>query len=371
MKPQIAVFIAGIFLAFSSWAQDSTDVDPRFAKLIEEFEAESAEKVDGAFETKLGQLNGQLDLALEREEQKAIKAGNLDLVTAIRAERKSLADNNAISDGDGENLPAKLNQFREAWRTQKGKLDEDRRAAANSAAAGFHKKLQELETALTKESKIEEALAVRSYREKFVAGRGVATPSAAADNTWITIMDGKSLSGWRASNPGAFQVVEKGIKAEKTGPSGRGYLFYTGEGTTPVEFKSFEIKIRLHAFRVGNANSGLFYHVPKSSAANLEPGDGLEINIANSNQLMNQTGAIWDIKPVKKPLLNQKESHELIIRITDDEILVTADGNEIMKHDPSSGSKKAYKPEGGAIALQANSEGACYVFEKIEIRKLD
>ena len=186
------------------------------------------------------------------------------------------------------------------------------------------------------------------------------------DDGWVTILDGKSLDGWTTEQPRAFQIVARGIQAKKPGPKVGGMLFYSGDDNIPDVFRSFEVRMRLHVEGVGSANSGFFFHVPTNDSKG-----GTEINIANSNMLMNQTGSIWDIKPVKKPLLGQKESYELIIRVTEDEILVTADGREINRHDPSTGRIKAYDPKGGAIGLQSNSTDAAYVFEKIEIRKLD
>ncbi|MFT5469458.1 MAG: hypothetical protein ACI8UO_004579 [Verrucomicrobiales bacterium] len=342
-------------------AQDAASPDPRIAA-AQAYQAERKSVVESPFAEKLGQLNGQLDLALARDEEMAIEAGDLDLVTAIQAERKYLDENAAVSDND-ENAHVKMKRYREAWRSQNAKLDSEQEAVGKALTAKFAGELQKLETTLTKERKIQDALAVRKLRESLAEGSSVA---AETKDGWATILDGKSLSGWRTSTPAAFQIVERGIRAQKPSDSESGMLFYTGEDDAPDVFHSFEVRIRVHVDEAGSANSGFFFHVPIGK----EDG-GVEINLANSNVLKNQTGTIYDIKSVKKPLLGQKETFELIIRVTESEILVTADGREIMRHDPSTGAKKAYDPAGGAIALQSNSTGPAYVFEQIEIRNLD
>jgi hypothetical protein len=135
-------------------------------------------------------------------------------------------------------------------------------------------------------------------------------------------------------------------------------------------FTDFEVRFRLHSEgEQGKANSGFFYHMPESMPENTQSG-GAEINIANGSDLQNQTGSIWDVKNVKNSLRGQDSTFELVIRVTADEILVTADGREIMRHDPSKGPSPAYFPKGGAIALQANSTPAAYIFEEISIRQL-
>jgi hypothetical protein len=142
--------------------------EERLAAAIQAYELEYRGKVGDAYESRVRKLNGQLDLALEGEEKKAIEAGDLDLVTAIRAERKSLVEKGVIETEPPANLPAVLKRFREAWEKEVHKLDAEKEQLEVEINTAFAKTLKELETALTKEAKIDEALAVRKYHEKFI-----------------------------------------------------------------------------------------------------------------------------------------------------------------------------------------------------------
>ncbi|MFT5469840.1 MAG: hypothetical protein ACI8UO_004963 [Verrucomicrobiales bacterium] len=354
-----------------SGAQDTATGDRRLATIRELYEAEKKEKVDVPFDIKLGQLNGQLDLALEREEAKAIKDGSLDLVTAIRSERKALTETLAVLNGD-VGVPAKLKQFRAAWGTQKAGLDAERATNAAALALAFGVKLEALERTLTKETKIQDALAVRKFREGLAAARPPASepapdPTAIAAG-WITILDGKSLDGWTADFPAAFQLVEGGVIARKPGPKGVGHLFYTGADSEPDVFRSFEVRIRVR-LDGDIGNSGFFFHAPPNVVG--KPTAGFEVNIANGDDLRNQTGSIWGIKDVKRPIRGQDKTFEMLIRVTEEALTVSIDGREVLNHVPESAGERTFRPSGGAIALQANSMPGAYIFERIDIRKLD
>ena len=131
MNIRLLTIFATLFALISLSAQDAATPDPRLAAAEAKHKAERETGVDAPYQKKLGQLNGQLDLALSRDEEKAIAAGDLDLVTAIQAERKSLADAGAVPEND-EKAHAKLKQFRGAWRSQKAKLDVERTVSANA-----------------------------------------------------------------------------------------------------------------------------------------------------------------------------------------------------------------------------------------------
>ena len=346
-------------------------MDPRFTTAVEAHQSEYAIKVEKEYGKKLNQLNGHLDLALGREEEKAIAAGDLDLVTAIRAERKALDEKSAVPSEGDEVAPAVVKRFRVAWRKQKADLEKARQAAATATTAAFSRQLEQLEKTLTQERKIEQALAVRDYREKQLPSNAVAPVAHAVDGAWETIFDGSSLSGWRTEQPKAFSLIDGGLEARKAGKSAKsGYLYYVGKDGEPDIFENFEVRMQLRVKDVGSANSGIFYHVPPETA-NSPVGGGIEINIANQNTLMNQTGSVFGIKAVQKPLLNQKQKFEMLIRVTSSELVVTTRGKEVIRIDPSSEKKPAYRSGGGAIVLQANSHEAAYVFERIEVRRLD
>jgi Domain of Unknown Function (DUF1080) len=90
-----------------------------------------------------------------------------------------------------------------------------------------------------------------------VLSAGFAFAADATENVdgWISLFDGKTLDGWRASEHRESCSVEDG--AIKVGGGGRSHLFYDG----PVEdhdFKNFELKLEVKA--KPGSNSGVYFH---------------------------------------------------------------------------------------------------------------
>src|SRR6185312_9181109 len=109
---------------------------------------------------------------------------------------------------------------------------------------------------------------------------------------WISLFDGKSLDGWRASDkPGTFSVEDGSIKV--AGPTS--HLYYEG----PVmnhNFKNFEFKA-LVMTRPGS-NSGIYFHTAYQDKS--FPDKGFEVQVNNSHTDWKRTGGLYDIKDTKE-----------------------------------------------------------------------
>src|SRR3990172_3046693 len=82
-----------------------------------------------------------------------------------------------------------------------------------------------------------------------------AADSASDGDGWISLFDGKSLDGWRASEHKDSCKVEDSVIV--VGGGERSHLFYDG----PVanhDFKNFELK--LEAMTQPGSNSGIYFH---------------------------------------------------------------------------------------------------------------
>ncbi|NIN37057.1 MAG: DUF1080 domain-containing protein, partial [Gammaproteobacteria bacterium] len=75
-----------------------------------------------------------------------------------------------------------------------------------------------------------------------------------SNDGWISLFDGKTLNGWKASeNEGTFSVMGKGIVVQGK----RSHLFYTG-AVENANFKDFEFKADV--MTKPGANSGMYFH---------------------------------------------------------------------------------------------------------------
>ena len=96
----------------------------------------------------------------------------------------------------------------------------------------------------------------------------------AGEGDWISLFDGQSLQGWRASeNTNSFTVQDGLIVAE--GP--RSHLFYVGPDGL-AGFTNFEFAAEVLS-RPG-ANSGIYFHTDFQASG--WPGQGFEVQINNT-----------------------------------------------------------------------------------------
>jgi 3-keto-disaccharide hydrolase len=119
-----------------------------------------------------------------------------------------------------------------------------------------------------------------------------ASQNSARSEGWISLFDGKSLSGWKASDKeGTFSVRDGMIVVN--GP--RSHLYYVG----PVEnhnFKNFELKADV--MTTPGSNSGIYFHTAYQEQG--WPDKGFEVQVNNSHTDWKRTGGLYDIKDVRE-----------------------------------------------------------------------
>jgi hypothetical protein len=117
---------------------------------------------------------------------------------------------------------------------------------------------------------------------------------------WVSLFDGQSLDGWRASeNVESFSVVDGALACD--GP--RSHLFYVGpaEGTS---FQNFELETEVLAHT--GANSGIYFHTSFQEEA--WPEQGFEIQVNNSQGRhgdyleMKKTGSLYGYRNLYRGL---------------------------------------------------------------------
>jgi uncharacterized protein len=193
----------------------------------------------------------------------------------------------------------------------------------------------------------------------------VATPSWAQDKTgWVSLFDGKSLDGWRASeNPKSFRVEDGILIAD--GP--RAHLFYEGS-LQDAKFRDFEMRMDVKTFP--RANSGIFFHTRYQDSG--WPGQGYEVQINATHSDRIKTGSIYGVKNVMDTAPHQdNEWFHLHFIVKGKEVLVNVDDkvvNHFVEPDDVSGSRRIGE---GTVAIQAHDPNSVIHFRNIELRVLD
>jgi len=116
-------------------------------------------------------------------------------------------------------------------------------------------------------------------------------PAPAASTTppegWVSLFDGKSLDGWKASDdPDTFQVQNGDIIVYGK----RSHLFYVGD-IHGHDWKNFELKCDVLT-RPG-ANSGVYFHTAFQEVG--WPDKGFEVQVNNTHTDPKRTAGLYDV----------------------------------------------------------------------------
>jgi hypothetical protein len=202
------------------------------------------------------------------------------------------------------------------------------------------------------------------------AARALAADSAAP---WLSLFDGKTLNGWKASeHEGAFSVVggdsgEGQIRVQGS----RSHLFYTG----PVEnanFKNFEFSADVMT-RPG-ANSGIYFHTAYQAAG--FPRAGFEVQVANSFKGDNRkTGSLYSVRNVYKQLANDNQWFNVNILVRDKQVEIRVDNMLVVDYvepEPPFRADPNFERvlHRGTFALQGHDPDSTTFFKNIRVRPL-
>lgn len=182
------------------------------------------------------------------------------------------------------------------------------------------------------------------------------------DEGWVSLFDGETLDGWRASeNPQSFKVEDGKIVAH--GP--RAHLFYEGP-VADAEFEDFEIRCKVYTYP--QANSGLFFHTKYQERGWPRHGYEAQVNATHSDRI--KTGSIYAVKNILDDAPHEdNEWFELYVRVEGDRIIVKVDGEVVIDYteDPADieGNRRL---SSGTFALQAHDPNSRMYFRDIYVR---
>jgi len=215
----------------------------------------------------------------------------------------------------------------------------------------------------------------------FASGLLVATVVAAspapvpkdAEAGWVSIFDGHSLAGWKASENAASFRVESGV-ITCDGP--RSHLFYLGPGGD-ASFRSFELRAEVKA-RAG-ANSGLYFHTAFQPEG--WPEQGFEIQVNNSQKRhgdyleMKKTGSLYGYRNLYKALAPDDEWFEIAAEVRGKRVRVWVDGALVVDYRepdelPAAWGEHFRALGSGTFALQCHDPQSRVSYRNLRVRPL-
>src|SRR5690606_39978345 len=158
---------------------------------------------------------------------------------------------------------------------------------------------------------------------------------------WVSLFDGKTLTGWKVNeNPATFTVADGAIVVN--GP--RAHLFYDGE-VMNHNFKDFEWKADV--MTTPGSNSGMYIHTAFLDEG--WPSEDIEIQVNNYHGDWRRTASVYALKDVKEAPARDNEWFTQHIIVKGNKITVKVNGRTINEYTDTEG-----KLKGGTVALQGH-----------------
>jgi len=195
------------------------------------------------------------------------------------------------------------------------------------------------------------------------------TPAFAAKDGWISLFDGKSLDGWKASENKSSCRFEDG-KIVLAGP--RSHLFYVGD-VKDANFTNFEFKCKV--LTKPNANAGIYFHTEYQETG--WPNKGYEAQINNTHKDRRKTGSLYAVKDVMDNApAKDNEWFDYHIKVQGKTITLKINGETTVEYtEPADGSlpnkgMKGRKLSSGTFAFQAHDPGSVVYIKDVKVKPL-
>lgn len=191
-----------------------------------------------------------------------------------------------------------------------------------------------------------------------------ALPSAPtpAATDWITLFDGGSLKGWKASeHPDSFTVRDGMIVVHGE----RAHLFYVGTGPETPVLTDFELKAEI--LTLPGANSGIFIHTAYQDTG--WPAQGIEVQVNNSFAAdPKRTGSLYNVVNVDRSPVTDGLWWEMHITVQDRRVMVRVDGRVLVDYTEPADRTDPPRLGCGTLALQAHDPGSEVHFRNLRLR---
>lgn len=196
----------------------------------------------------------------------------------------------------------------------------------------------------------------------------VAIPCLAADTAadgWTTIFDGKSMSGWKASeNKDSWRVEDGNFVCH--GP--RSHLFYVGDDKPFVNFE-----FRCEAMTTPGSNAGIYFHTQYQETGWPRFGYECQVNITHKDPI--KSGSLYGVVQVSNPPAKDNEWYTTHIKVEGRHVVIKVNDKVVVDYtEPEN--KPAFSKDferrlgSGTFAFQAHDPDSKVMFRNIQVKRL-
>lgn len=199
-----------------------------------------------------------------------------------------------------------------------------------------------------------------------VAGLALAQKKGkGAEKGFVTIFDGKSMSGWKISeNPESWKLVDGALVANGQ----RSHIFYTGD---PKPFRNFELKVEV--MTEPKSNGGIYFHTRFQEQG--WPKYGFESQVNNSHGDWRRSGSLYAVSDVKEQHAKDGEWFTEHIIVKDKRVIIKVNDTVVVDYtepaDQLPGKDFTRKLDSGTFAFQAHDPGSTVRYRNVRVKPLD
>ena len=186
---------------------------------------------------------------------------------------------------------------------------------------------------------------------------------------FVSLFDGKSLTGWKAAeeNPESFQVKDGILVVD----GGRSHLYYVGP-VAQHEFKNVELKLEVMTTK--GSNSGVYFH--SGYAKKGWPAKGHECQVNSTHGDWRKTGSLYSIRDIKESPSKDNEWFSYHIIVKSQRVLIKVNGKTMVDYTEPEGLTRKERPDGeiighGTFAFQAHDPKSITYYRNIRVKVLE
>ena len=188
------------------------------------------------------------------------------------------------------------------------------------------------------------------------------------DDGWISLFNGKDLSGWKVNeNPDCWKVVDGKLVTNGE----RSHLFYVGD-VNGGKFKDFEWKCEI--MTKPNSNSGMYFHTEYQDTG--WPSKGYEVQVNNTHGDPRKTGGLYAVDDVMDdaPAKDGEWFTQHVI-VKGKHVVVKVNGKVTVDYTEPENPERRDDMKGrliseGTFALQGHDPGSEVHYRKVMVKPL-
>lgn len=190
--------------------------------------------------------------------------------------------------------------------------------------------------------------------------------STAADEGFVSLMDGKTFTGWTKAkeSPDTWTIKDGAFVA--FGP--RCHLFYTGDDKP---FKNFHLKAEV--MTKPGSNGGIYFHTKYQE--NGWPSAGFESQVNNSHSDWIKTGSLYGLVNVGQVISKDDQWWTQEIIVQGNQVTLKIDGKMLFQYTEPDGAQAGRgftrKLDAGTFALQGHDPKSEIHYRNIQVKRLD